>query len=202
VRHDYLLVRRRVVGNLKTKLWQAQRRLVLQTPQYVAWHFHPETLESCLAAVNSYLGHFKHAQSRGLIRKLWREFSFLSRFFKLSSQKLVRLDQPLRRKIALKQQARWLQRQFDGYVCLIQIGNYFEAFNAGAYRLAEKLKLKLQKNWRGFAVGCGFHHRLLPNRLAELKKQRVPVVVVRQTGRELYKTKERLPALMVEYSKE
>ena len=116
VRQDYLLVRRRVVGNLKVKLRQAERKLVRRTPQQLILRFHPETLETCLATVNSYLGHFQHAQTRRLVRKLWQEFPFLRHFFSLSasSHKLVRRDQPLRRKRVLKAQVQWLQRRFDG----------------------------------------------------------------------------------------
>jgi retron-type reverse transcriptase len=199
VRPDYMLVRRRVVGNLKAKLRQARRQLVCLAPTYHAFRFHPETLERVLATVNSYLGHFRHAQARRCVKKLWQEFSFLKRFFILSSHKLARIDQPLRRKLTLKQQVYWLQRQFEGHLCLIQIGCYFEAFNAGAETLAKTLGLRLKKNWRSFAYGCGFPQRFLTKMLAELKKQRVPVVIIRETGRELYKAKERLPYMILEY---
>jgi hypothetical protein len=152
-----------------------------------------------LAAANSYLGHFKHAQTRRCVRKLWEDFSFLHRFFELSSHRLVRIDQPLRHKSTLHQQVRWLQARFKNHLCLIQIGLYYEAFNAGAQKLAQTVGLKMQNKWRGFSFGCGFPRRFLPRILAELKKQRVPVVVVRETGRELYKAKERLPYLILEY---
>jgi hypothetical protein len=197
VRHNYALVRRRVVGNLKAKLRQARRHLVFWTPDYLIYRFHPATLASCLAAVNSYFGHFKHAQSRRLVKKLWQEFDFLQHFFALSGNKLVRIDQPLRRKIVLKQQVRWLQRKFDGAICLIQIGCYYETFGARAQKLAEALRLSLRKNWRGFALSCGFPRQLLPKMSPGFKKLQTPVVIVRETGRELYKTKERLPDLIL-----
>jgi hypothetical protein len=54
-------------------------------------------------------------------------------------------------------------------------------------------------NWRGFAYSCGFPRRFLMPNLGKLKRLRVPVVVVRETGRELYRTKERLPYLMLEF---
>jgi len=199
VRQNYALVRRRVVGNLKAKLRQARPQLVRQTPERRVWRFHPETLATCLAAVNSYFGHFQHAQSRRLIKKLWQEFSFLRHFFKLAKHKLTRIDQPLRRKSALKQQVRWLQRNFDGQICLIQIGCYYETFGPQAQKLAGVLHLSLRKNWRGFALACGFPQQHWPKMAAQLEKLRMPVVIARQTGRELYHAKERLPAWMVEY---
>ena len=200
IRQNYALVRRRVVGNLKAKLRQARPQLVRQTPEYRAWRFHPETLASCLAAVNSYLGHFKHAQSRRLIKKLWQEFSFLRHFFRLAKNKLTRIDQPLRRKSDLKQQVRWLQGNFEGHICLIQIGCYYEAFGTPAEKLAGVLGLSLRRDWRGFALACGFPQQHWPKMAAQLKKLQMPAVIVRQTGRELYHAKERLPALIVEYT--
>ncbi len=202
VRPGYLLVRRRVMGNLKTQLRQARRQLVCRAPTYHAFRFHAETLEKLAATVNSYLGHFKHAQTRRCLKKLWRNFSFLSKFFIVSSDKLTRIDKPLQNKITLKQQVRWLERQFASHLCLIEVGCYFEAYDRSAQQLAQALGLKLQPRWRGFAYGCGFPRRFLPKILAQLKKQRAPVVVVRETGRELYKTKERSIYLILEYPQE
>ncbi|MDZ7319997.1 MAG: reverse transcriptase/maturase family protein [candidate division KSB1 bacterium] len=199
VRHDYMLVRRRVIGNLKARLRRARRQLVCYSSQYTAFRFHQETLAQILATVNSYLGHFKHAQSRRIVKKIWQKYSFIRRFFKLSSHKLTRLDQPLRRLRTLRQQVQWVHHQFKDHLCLIEIGCYFEAFDAHAKRLAQSAGLRLQKDWRGFAYGCGFPRRLLMKVLAELKRQKIPAVIVRETGRELYKTKERLPELILEY---
>jgi len=201
VRHDYMLVRRRVVGNLKMKLRQAGRRLFYPSSEYTAFRFEAETLQRLFATVNSYLGHFMRAQTRRCVKKLWKNFPFIPRFFRVFSHKLARLDQRLRRKRKLKPQIHWLQYQFKGYICLIEIGCYFEAFNADAQKLAPLLNLRLQKNWRGFAYSCGFPRRFLMKNLGKLKNARVPVVVVRETGRELYRTKERLPYLLLEYPK-
>lgn len=199
VRQSYMLVRRRTIGNLKIKLRQAQRQLFCTTPSYLAYRFHPETLEDCQATANSYLGHCKHGQSRRCLRKLWERFAFLGHFYKISSHKIVRIDQPLRRRRTLRSQVAWLQRRFQPHLCLIAIGCYFEAFNQDAHKLAAATGLRVQEKWRGFAAGGGFHRNLLLEILAELKKLHIPVVVVRETGRELYKTKERLPEMIIEY---
>jgi len=200
VRPQYTLVRRRVVGNLKAKLRKARAQLCRSAGEHaIVWRFDEETLQKCLATVNSYLGHFKHAQARRCEARLWKEFSFLGRFFALSSHRLVRRDRSLRRVSRLWQQVRWLQKHFKGFLCLIQIGCYYEAFDQDAKQLAEAAGLKLQKRWRGFALGCGFHRCWRSKVLAKLKQQRVPLVLVAETGRELYQTKERLPQLMWEY---
>jgi len=99
----------------------------------------------------------------------------------------------------LWQQVRRLLRTFPKHLCLVQVGCYFEAYNAGAPTLAKALGLKLKPNWRGFKFSCGFPARFLPKMLDALKSQRMPLVIVRQTGRELSHTKERLLDLIVEY---
>jgi hypothetical protein len=202
VRHDYMLVRRRVMGNFKAQLRQARRQLVAYTERYTAWRFHPETLQNFLATANSYLGHFMHAQARRCVKKFWQEFPFIQRFFRVFSHKLERLDRLLRRQHKLKPQVHWLQYRFKGYICLIEIGCYYEAFNADAQKLAPVLGLRLQKNWRGFALSCGFPRRFLTKMLVKLKTHRLPVVIIRETGRELYKTKERLPHTILEFPQE
>ncbi|MBV6506263.1 MAG: hypothetical protein ILNGONEN_01836 [Syntrophorhabdaceae bacterium] len=199
VRPDYRLVRRRNVGNLKEKLRQLRSKLVVQTASDTAYRFDAEALEKALATINSYLGLFRHAQTARLVEKLFQQHAFLQKFFLRKKHKVVRLDQSLRRVRLLWQQIRWLQRTFPKQLCLVQIGCYFEAFGASAQTLAKALDLKLKTNWRGFKCGCGFPTRLLPKMLAKLKQQRMPVVIVRQTGHELSQTKERLFDVILEY---
>jgi retron-type reverse transcriptase len=199
VRPEYRLVRRRNVGHLKEKLRQLRPKLVVQTSSDTTYHFDAEALEKALATINSYLGLFRHAQTARLVEKLFLQHAFLQKFFLRKKHKIVRLDQALRRTRFLRQQIRWLLRTFPQHLCLVQIGCYLEAFNTGAQTLAKVSDMKLKKHWRGFQCSCGFPQRFLPKILAELQEQRVPVVILRQTGRELSHTKERLLDLMVEY---
>ena len=64
VRPDYILVRRRVVKNLKEKLWRLNR---------LPAKFTAEELAKVSSTVNSYYGQFKHANSFGLRQKLWQK---------------------------------------------------------------------------------------------------------------------------------
>ncbi len=202
VRQDYKLVRRRVIGNLKAKLRKTERELVARRGNLVAYRFDPEILDSCLATVNAYLGHFRHAQTLQCRQKIWRQFPFLSFYFRISSHKLARVDKPLREMSSFKDQVYWLKWKYPQYICLIQIGSYFEAFNTDAKKLAVILGLKLNRKWRGFFYGCGFPKRFLGKATRELESRRIPYLVVRETGRELYRAKERLPQLAVEYKEE
>ncbi len=81
----------------------------------------------------------------------------------------------------------------------MQVGYYFEAYREGALKLAKASGLKLLENWRGFSVGCGFPKSKLGEIVSGLKEQGVPLVIVKQTGRELYKTKERIIDLVLEF---
>lgn len=199
VRPHYMLIRQRVLGNLKAKLRQARGRLRARGTAYCAYRFEEETLEACRAGLNSYLGHFQHAQARRCVKKLWQEFSWLERFFMLSSRKVTRRDEPLRKRAKLDAQVYWAQRVFKNRLVLVQLGCYYEAFNASAEVLAKASNLQLRQNWRGFACGCGFPQKMLAPILAELKKRRVPFVLLRETGRTARYAKQRALDLIVEY---
>ena len=199
VRSHYLLVRRRVVGHVTARLRKVRDKLAANRGHYIVYHFHEKTLATLLAAMNSYLGHFKHAQTHKLLEKLWGEFNFLEKFYRLSSRRLVRRDRGLRKKQTLKQQITWLRKEFPQHLRLIEIGCYYEAFGRDAKILAQTAGLVLHAKWRGYQYGCGFPARCLDKIAERLRKSRVPLVIVRQTGRERYKTKERVLYLIVEY---
>jgi len=200
IRQNYKLVRRRVVGNLKESLRELRTKLVRRTGDDVVYHFHRETLSSCEASINSYLGHFRHAATRRCLQQIWKEFSFLNIFFVLSSDKVVRIDNALLRKNTFSLQVNWLLQNFEGYVCLIEVGCYFEAYQNQARKLAAAVQLHLLSNWRGFGVGCGFPTSRLKQIVFELRQQRIPVVIVKQTGRERYTARQRSIDLIVEFS--
>jgi hypothetical protein len=100
----------------------------------------------------------------------------------------------------LRQQIRWLLRTFPHHLCLIQVGCYFEAYGWQAEVLQQAAGLKRQAKWRGFSPACGFPKKQLPAVLSKLRQQRLPLVVVEETGLELRHSKERLVTMIVEYS--
>ena len=80
VRRDYILVRRRVVNNMNRKL------------QYFEQHrynsLNHEMLENLRSSVQSYLGHFKWANSYRLVKRLV-ENKVISAYFKMVGYRLV-----------------------------------------------------------------------------------------------------------------
>ncbi len=199
VRPGYKLVRRRTVGNLQEKLRQLRPKLVARTANYIAYRFDAETLDTLCASVNSYLGLFRHAQTARLVKKLFARHAFLQKFFLRRKHKIIRLDHALLRARRLRQQIQWVLRSFPQYICLVQIGCYFEAYNQQAVALQKATGLALNLKWRGFSQACGFPQKKLVAVLSKLKAQRLPVVVVQETGRYLRHAKERLIAMLIEY---
>ena len=199
IRPGYKLVRRRVIGNLKMKLRVIEEQLVSSEEGTITYKYDQNIIENCLAMVNSYLGHFRHARTRKITQKFWQLFPFLRYYFHMASGKVVRHDRPLYKIDSMRQQIRWLMRKYRNFVCIIQIGCYFECFERDAVILSKISGYRLRTNWRGFRYGCGFPNGLLEGLRKELEVRRVPYIIVRQTGRELYRTKERLPYLLVRY---
>lgn len=72
VKPDYTLMRRRIVKNLKGKLWKFNQNLEKITEQEI---------RQVLSMVNSYYGQFRHSNTFGLRQKLWRKnFGELQKF--------------------------------------------------------------------------------------------------------------------------
>ena len=72
VKLDYTLMRRRIVKNLKAKLWRFNQNLE---------EFTEQEIKQILSMVNSYYGQFRHAKTFGLRQKLWQEnFGRLQKF--------------------------------------------------------------------------------------------------------------------------
>ena len=64
VKPDYILMRRRIVKNLKQKLWKLNQNLEKFTEQEI---------KQMLSMVNSYYGQFKRTKTFGLRQKLWQK---------------------------------------------------------------------------------------------------------------------------------
>lgn len=74
VKDEYVLMRRRVVRNLKEKLFELNSGTGKFTEEEVVHN---------LSVVNSYFGQFKHAKTFGLRQKLWqKDFGVLQNFIK------------------------------------------------------------------------------------------------------------------------
>ena len=199
VRPSYILVRRRTLGNLKQKIRRMQRELVEERAECTLYRFDHVKLQKFLATLNSYLGHLQYGRCNNFLIKLWQSNGFLSIYFSFDRRKVSDRFRGLRRgNLTLRRQVKWLHQMFREQICFVQVGCYFEVFGDKALVVAKTFGFKLLKNWRGWAIACGFHQRLLPAVVQRCIERRIAVVVVRQTGRESAFARERLPALLIQ----
>jgi RNA-directed DNA polymerase len=201
VRPHYKLVRRHVVGNCKTRLKLFQTLLFAEQDGKQIWSYDLKLLEKLLATVNSYLGHFRHAQTRNLITKIFIDFSFLNHYFYLHYQKLIRKYRCPRYVQKLKQQVNYYNKIFPNSLLLFQVGCYFETYNKQAEQFSDVTGYQIKKRWRGFGKACGFHQRFLEKVCDKIESNKISYVVIIQTGKYLSQTMERVPQFKVEFNK-
>ena len=86
VRPDYVLVRSRVVGNLRARLRSFRDELVArEDSDCLHLHLHEEPVQRLRQTLASYLGHFKHANAHRLTRCLFAKYPYLKELFTLAA---------------------------------------------------------------------------------------------------------------------
>jgi RNA-directed DNA polymerase len=194
VRGNYLLVRKRVVNNFKSRLSSYERRLIEEKPPYIKVTFDYQILAKLMATLSSYLGHFKWANSFRLQRDLMKRYNFLESFFKLKDGKFARIYEVGRGFLSLKSQFQYFKRKFSGDVLLFQVGSYYEFFqNDGDGDIGSMLKLKRIQKSSIRKVHCGFPVMLEDVYINRLKRFGKSVTVIGEGDRYLTRVKQRLP---------
>ena len=148
IRHNYVLVRRRVVNNLKARLDWFQKRLVAPIgPDYLCFCYDYDLLDQLFSCLNSYLGHLKWANSYRLAQALWQRYEFLDQYLRLEFSTLS-----LKRKYPLPEMHKNLPAQYEsillsfpGYLLFFQVGNFYALFNEQSHVGKEYLGLKVMK---------------------------------------------------------
>jgi hypothetical protein len=194
VRRDYLLVRRRVVGNLRRKLECFQRLLVRREEERIRYIFDQALLDSLAASLSSYLGHFKLADARSLANSFWRRYPFLGQYveFDPARWRLVRRYEVPRSFRSIHGQYNFFRRLFRDDVLFFQVGCFVEFYREADREVAELLGLAaIGENRRG--AGWGFPLRLLETFRRRLVAAGRSVVFIAE-GALWGKVKERLPA--------
>lgn len=156
IRGDYLLVRRRVIGNLREKLAAYDKILVSAEGKWRIYDFDRGELDNLFATFTSYLGHFKHADSFKLVKAVWQRHSFLSRYFKLDfdNMKIQRKYVVPGNFQTVRKQYGYFQKLFAGDIIFFQVGRFFEFYHDSSKRVAELLNLApLKQNRRNTRFG-------------------------------------------------
>ena len=199
VRGDYLLVRRGVVNNLRTKLRDYEARLVKEGRFYRRYRFDEAILDSLAATLSSYLGHFKMADTYSLSLSLWKRHAFLSQYFDFDpeKQKLLRKYEVPRGFTKVRLQYLYYKRVFPEDIILFQVGSFFEFYHAHDRRPAQLLGLsEMGKNRRG--AQYGFPLRFVNQHLGQLLRDKKSVLLVLENANYWTRIKERLPVYRFE----
>ena len=179
VRRDYLLVRRRVVNNLKERLRDYEARLVSEQHGVRCYQFNEPLLDALSATVSSYLGHFKLANSWHLWRSLWSRYSFLAQYFDFDAEqwKLVRkYPVPAGFRVAC-QQYRYFRWRFPEDVLFFRVGRFFEFYDIGETPQLACLGLK-KMGWNRRGARHGFPAHKLRWNLARVLTQGATVLLI------------------------
>ncbi len=214
VRPHYRLVRRRVVGNLWRRLEGMKVRLVREcrgleggaagggpTVRSAVLDVARARQEGVVPALNSYLGHFRHARATNTLRRIRDAFPYLEVFVEFCEKKpgvWVARDRfrPPRRFSDLVSQWCFFRRLGRGLLgerallCL-RIGRYYEMFDEDAEVGTGALGLRPLRPRKGFDRRCGWPRRDLERFVGQALTLGRDVVVVEETGRPLGHVMER-----------
>jgi hypothetical protein len=195
VRRDYLLVRRRVVNNLRARLKEYQSLLVKEGRWFRRYSFDEVMLDRLSATLSSYLGHFKMADTYNLCISLWKRFPFLLQYFDFDPAATgleckYKFPRGLRTTSRQYLYYRW---RFKGDVLFFQVGRFFEFYHVRDSGVAHFLGLsEMRKNNRG--ARYGFPVNLLDRYIQRLLQQKVSITLILERGQYLTGIKERVPA--------
>jgi len=187
VRPAYVLVRNRVIGNLKTKLHHFRNRIMVQGAvgrnRYAIAYLREDIVRELRQTIASYLGHFKHANAHRLITNLFQKYDYLKDIFSVGKgPRLIPLYEPLFEPHGLASQYRWFQETYKDFCIFFQMGRFCEFYGMQAKRFSSLFSLKKGEDSRGLGAQCGFPMRMLK----EFKRQSLlacqPHVVVAESG--------------------
>ena len=194
VRRDYLLVRRRVVGHLKSKLKLFESQLVRIEKGIICYRFDEPVLDQLASMLSSYLGHFKLANSWNLWQSIWRRFDFLPQYFAFDGQneKLIRRYQTPKAFRRVRNQYRYFRWRFPQDALFFQVGKFMECYDIAIPDWTRSLRLKpMGRNHRG--AQYGFHVSLVGRYMSALFEQNINVTLIRERQTAFCHIRERVP---------
>ncbi len=196
VRPGYLLVRRRVVGNLLQKLRQFEQEIVRVLNNSACAcliHLEHDQRERLRATLASYLGHFKHANSIHLIQRISQRFTWLPQLFHLyphgkilhQGYTLIPRWQPIQVS-SLRSQWRYFKRQHPNALVIMQVGRVYEVYDQDALLIQQRFQRTLvpQKAIGRYGVKqCLRYYAATVKRLCRrLRKAEIPYQLIVEEG--------------------
>jgi len=164
-RPRYRLARRRVVNNLKNRLWEVREELVktknIGVSKVDVYDMTPEKVWKLQQVISSYLGHFKHANTWKLIHTIMQKNSWLKHYFFFANGKLTQRFSHKGIFRGFRSQFVFFKGRVGQAVLLVRMGKYFELYDADALFAHARLGLKLIADARNMKWSAGFPVRLL-----------------------------------------
>ncbi len=195
VRPKYMLSRNRVVNNLKTKLREFEQELMSIQDGIQVIRYNHERLDALFACLNSYLAHFKHANTFTLRQHLFDTYAWLKHYFKYRDGKLRRLYITPQYFWNLRTQYTYFTNRFYRSIIFFQVGCFYEFYGKQAVRAFKHLRLSMIRPKFGFTRRCGIGVRALDRYVKLALQSGHPVVVINQTGYALSHVTERRAAV-------
>ena len=192
VRRNYILARKRVVNNLKSKLDVYESQLVKNNPPYQKLSYDYPILEKLGATLASYFGHFKWANSSRLQMSLVTRYRFLEKFFTFKEGKFTATYRTPQNIPSIRLQYHYFKTKFARDVLLFQVGRYYQFYqnnDAGA----QLLGLRKIHTLSDRKAKYGFPTRFENVYIRKLKKYGRSVTVVGEGDTYLTRVKERVP---------
>ncbi len=191
IRPRYILVRKRVVNNLKSKLSQFEHMLVKKIGKMTMIKNNEPVINQLRATLNSYFGHFKHADAYQLKSKLLSEHRFLHYLFDFSSDK-IKLKLGKTRPFAnLYSQYQHYLRRFHQYLIFFKVGCFYEFYGNQARLINNIFGLRFIKPRSHLGLRAGFHQKYLSVYFNRAVKNQWPVMIIKETGQKLSSIMER-----------
>jgi hypothetical protein len=182
VRPKYMLSRNRVVNNLKTKLREFEQDLISIQDGIKVIHYNHERLEALFACLNSYLAHFKHANTFTLRQHLFDTYNWLKHYFYYKNGKLRRLYITPKYFWNLRSQYTYFANRFYRSMIFFQVGCFYEFYGKQAVKAFKHLQLSMIPGKYHFKRRCGIGVRALERYVERALQSGHPVVVINQTG--------------------
>lgn len=207
IRPYYLLVRNRVVGNLEARLAWYEKRIAQYRRtkgEQAFYRFDADAVAELRQTLASYLGHFKHANARRLVKSLYERFAYLNVVFQPEVHDghyiLTPLTGPKTAPSCFRQQRLWFENRYQDICLLFRVGRFYEIYGDGAGKYGPILGLKVQKGVRGAGGRCGFPAGLLERYKGICKTRGVGYAVIEENGYYAKGLKQRVVTELVRYT--
>lgn len=201
IRQDYMLVRRRVVNNLRSKLNWFKKMLISEQGGIRIIKYDGDFLEKLRSVIASYIGHMKWADTYSLRGAISKRYSFLKEYFSFDDGKVKPLYRYCEVFPSVRRQYHYYANKFRGMVIFFQVGCFYEFYGELRSEVMDILCLKkLNKSQRGVIYGLPVR---LENRYSKrLVEEGITVIIIKETDRYIGRIKERLPIMKITKTKE